>query len=127
MSAIRVLLADDHALFRSGMRALLDGFEGVKVVAEAADGREAVRLTGEHRPDVVVMDITMPDLNGLDAAAQVSRQYPGVRVLVLSMHPDERSEEHTSELQSRPHLVCRLLLEKKKKRHLWEATCPEDS
>src|SRR3989442_11576649 len=99
MSAIRVLLADDHALFRSGMRALLDGFEGVKVVAEAADGREAVRLTGEHRPDVVVMDITMPDLNGLDAAAQVSRQ---------------RSEEHTSELQSRPHLVCRLLLEKKK-------------
>jgi DNA-binding NarL/FixJ family response regulator len=89
MSAIRVLLADDHALFRSGMRALLDAFEGVKVVAEAADGREAVRLTGEHRPDIVVMDITMPDLNGLDAAAQVARQYPDVRVLVLSMHPDE--------------------------------------
>src|SRR5437879_9942302 len=89
MSAIRVPLPDDDALFRGGPPALLDGPEGVKVVAEGPDGREAVRLAGEHRPDVVVMDISMPDLNGLEAAAQVVREYSGVRVLVLSMHPDE--------------------------------------
>jgi DNA-binding NarL/FixJ family response regulator len=86
--AIRVLLADDHALFRSGLRALLDRFPGITVVAEASDGREALLLVSEQRPDVVLMDITMPSLNGLDAAAQIVRAAPHVKVLVLSMHPD---------------------------------------
>lgn len=89
MSAIRVLVADDHALFRSGLRALIGGFVGITVVGEAGDGREALRLVGQHRPDVVLMDISMPDLNGLDAAAHLVREFPDVRVLVLSMHPDE--------------------------------------
>lgn len=89
MTAIRVLLADDHALFRSGLRALLGGFVGITVVGEAGDGREALRLVRQHRPDVVLMDITMPDLNGLDAAAQLVRDFPDVKVLVLSMHSDE--------------------------------------
>ncbi len=89
MSAIRVLLADDHTLFRSGLRALLQGFGGITVVAEAADGREALELVRQQRPDVVLMDITMPDLNGLDAAAQIARDFPAVKVVVLSMHPDD--------------------------------------
>jgi DNA-binding NarL/FixJ family response regulator len=89
VTAIRVLLADDHALFRSGLRALLGGFVGITVVGEAGDGREALRLVSQHRPDVVLMDITMPDLNGLDAAAQLVRDFPDVKVLVLSMHSDE--------------------------------------
>jgi DNA-binding NarL/FixJ family response regulator len=89
MTAIRVLLADDHVLFRSGLRALLGGFVGITVVGEAGDGREALRLASQNRPDVVLMDVTMPDLNGLDAAAQLVRDLPGVKVLVLSMHSDE--------------------------------------
>jgi DNA-binding NarL/FixJ family response regulator len=89
MTAIRVVVADDHTLFRSGLRALIDGFVGITVVGEAGDGREALRLVAEHRPDVVLMDISMPDLNGLEAAAQVVRDFPEVKVLVLSMHPDE--------------------------------------
>ncbi|PYO40044.1 MAG: DNA-binding response regulator [Gemmatimonadetes bacterium] len=89
MGAIRVLLADDHALFRSGLRALLKGFPDMMVVAEASNGHEALRLAKEQRPDVVLMDISMPDLNGLDAAAQIVRETPDVRVLVLSMHADE--------------------------------------
>jgi DNA-binding NarL/FixJ family response regulator len=89
MGAIRVLLADDHTLFRSGLRALLQSFGGITVVAEAADGREALQLVRQQRPDVVLMDITMPDLNGLDAAAQIARDFPAVKVVVLSMHPDD--------------------------------------
>jgi DNA-binding NarL/FixJ family response regulator len=89
MTAIRVVVADDHTLFRSGLRALIDGFVGITVVGEAGDGREALRLVAEHRPDVVLMDISMPDLNGLEAAAQVVRDFPEVKALVLSMHPDE--------------------------------------
>jgi DNA-binding NarL/FixJ family response regulator len=89
MTAMRVVVADDHTLFRSGLRALIDGFVGITVVGEAGDGREALRLVAEHRPDVVLMDISMPDLNGLEAAAQVVRDFPEVKVLVLSMHPDE--------------------------------------
>ena len=87
--AIRVVLADDHTLVRSGLRALLEGLEGVEIVAEAADGRDAVRLAVQHRPDVVVMDIAMPELNGLEAAEQITKECPEVRVLILSMHADE--------------------------------------
>ncbi len=94
MSQIRVLLADDHTLVRSGFRALLDQLEGVDVVGEAADGREALRLVGQHRPHIVLMDITMPELNGLQATEQITRQFPEVRVLLLSMHA---SDEYVSE------------------------------
>jgi DNA-binding NarL/FixJ family response regulator len=89
MRPIRVLLADDHDLFRAGLRVLLQDLGGFEVVAEAGDGREALRLVGEHRPDVVLMDLMMPGLNGLEATARVAREYPVVRVLVLSMNAAE--------------------------------------
>ncbi len=93
MSQIRVLLADDHTLVRSGFRALIQQLKGIEVVAEAADGREALRLVGKHRPDVVLMDIAMPELNGLDATARMRKQFPKVPVLLLSMH---NSDEYVS-------------------------------
>jgi DNA-binding NarL/FixJ family response regulator len=91
MAKIRVLLADDHALFRAGTRALLRPLEDIEIVAEAADGRKALRLIAAQRPDVVLMDIIMPELNGLDAAARVGRAFPATRVVILSMNADEDS------------------------------------
>ena len=89
MRPIRVLLADDHDLFRAGLRVLLQDLGGFEVVAEAGDGREALRLVREHRPNVVLMDLMMPGLNGLEATDQVAREFPDVRVLVLSMNAAE--------------------------------------
>ncbi len=91
MPKIRVLLADDHKLFRAGMRSLLQTLDDIEVVAEAGDGREALRLAAAHRPDVVFMDIMMPNLNGLDAAARIAHAYPHTRVIMLSMSADEDS------------------------------------
>ena len=88
---IRVLLADDHKLFRAGIRAVLQMLDDIEVVAEAGDGREALRLVAAQRPDVVLMDIMMPNLNGLDAAARMARAFPRTRVIVLSMNADEDS------------------------------------
>jgi DNA-binding NarL/FixJ family response regulator len=86
---VRILLADDHDLFRAGLKALLQDLGGIEVVAEAGDGQEALRLLGERRPDVVLMDLMMPGLNGLEATARVTREFPGVRVIVLSMNAAE--------------------------------------
>jgi DNA-binding NarL/FixJ family response regulator len=86
MKPIRILIADDHELMRAGIRSLLQKVSDVEVVAEAGDGREALRLIEEHRPDVVVMDIMMPELNGLEATARVAGRFPGIRVLILSMN-----------------------------------------
>lgn len=83
---IRVLLADDHVLMRQGLRALLTSKGDIEVVGEAANGREAQRLVMEHRPDVVLMDITMPDLNGIEAARIIHLKSPATRILMLSMH-----------------------------------------
>jgi DNA-binding NarL/FixJ family response regulator len=88
---IRVLLADDHKLFRAGIRSLLQTLDDLEVVAEAGDGREALRLAEIHRPDVVLLDIMMPNLNGLDAAARMARALPRSRVIMLSMNTDEDS------------------------------------
>jgi DNA-binding NarL/FixJ family response regulator len=88
---IRVMLADDHKLFRAGLRALLRALDDIEVVAEGADGREALRLIAAHRPDVALMDIMMPNLNGLDAAARVARAFPRTRVVIVSMNADEDS------------------------------------
>jgi DNA-binding NarL/FixJ family response regulator len=90
-SRIRVLLADDHTLFRAGIRSLLEMSSDIEVVAEAANGREALRLLEAHHPDVILMDIMMPDLNGLDAAARMARSFPRTRVVMLSMNLDEDS------------------------------------
>jgi DNA-binding NarL/FixJ family response regulator len=89
MAAVRVLVADDHALFRAGVRKLLQSFEGIQVVGEAADGHEALRLSGTERPDVLLMDIGMPGLNGVEAAARLTREGPSPRVIILSMHTGE--------------------------------------
>ncbi len=89
MSKIRILLADDHALVRKGLRLLLERQPDLEVVGEAADGREAVRLAEELAPDLVIMDIAMPQLNGLDAAAQIVKRDARTGVIILSMHSDE--------------------------------------
>ena len=89
MNAIRVVLVEDHALVRAGIRALLQDLSGIEVVAEAGNGQDALRLIELHQPDVVLTDIAMPGLNGLEVAARVAKQFPGVRVIILSMHADE--------------------------------------
>jgi len=86
----RVLLADDHKIMRDGLCALLEKEAGFIVVGVAENGRDAVRLARELRPDVVVMDISMPDLNGIEATRQISADVPGVKVIALSMHSERR-------------------------------------
>lgn len=86
MTMIRILVADDHALVREGIRYVLDSEPDFEVVAEAANGREAVELALQHKPDVVVLDITMPEETGLSAAARLRDLLPSARVLLLSMH-----------------------------------------
>jgi DNA-binding NarL/FixJ family response regulator len=89
MTPIRVVLAEDHTLFRAGLRTLLRDMPGVEVVAEASEGREALRVILEHRPDVALVDISMPGLNGLEVLARLTRDCPAVRVMILSMHTNE--------------------------------------
>jgi DNA-binding NarL/FixJ family response regulator len=89
MSTIKVLLADDHTLVRAGMRSLLKEIAGVQVIAEAKDGREAVELVEKHQPDVVLMDIAMSGLNGLEAAARIIKSHPQCKVIILSMYSTE--------------------------------------
>jgi DNA-binding NarL/FixJ family response regulator len=89
MKAIRVLLADDHQLVRAGIRALLQTISGVEVIGEASDGREAIGLLEECRPDVVLMDVMMPGLNGLEATERIVKEHPDVRVIILSMNAAE--------------------------------------
>jgi DNA-binding NarL/FixJ family response regulator len=84
--SIRVLLADDHTLVRAGIRSLLEKLPGVEVTGEASDGREVISLIKTQQPEVVLMDISMPGLNGLQALARITRDFPHVRVIILSMH-----------------------------------------
>ena len=86
---IRIILADDHAVMRRGLRLVLEQQQDFEVVGEANDGRGAVSLAETARPDVAVLDITMPNLNGIEAAQQIAARQPGVSVIVLSMHADE--------------------------------------
>jgi DNA-binding NarL/FixJ family response regulator len=90
MSPVRILLADDHSLVRASLRSLLTDNPGIEVVAEASDGRQAFELVGQHRPDLVLMDISMPGLNGLEATRQIVKAHPNVRVIVLSMHASDQ-------------------------------------
>jgi two-component system nitrate/nitrite response regulator NarL len=89
LNPTRVLIADDHALVRAGIRAFLERIPNIEVVAEASDGREAVELVGKQQPDIVLMDIAMPGVNGLEATRQIVETWPEVRVIILSMHVSE--------------------------------------
>jgi DNA-binding NarL/FixJ family response regulator len=86
----KIILADDHKIVRQGLRTLLEQEQDLEVVAEAEDGRMAVRLARELSPQVVIMDVSMPDLNGIEATRQVLAECPGVKVIALSMHSDRR-------------------------------------
>ncbi len=86
---LSIILADDHSLVRAGIRTLLEKLPGVTIVAESGDGRETLALVHQHDPDIVIMDITMPGLNGLDATARILRECPRTKVLMLSMHTGE--------------------------------------
>ena len=86
---VRILLADDHTVMRSGLRLLLERQPEFEVVGEAADGREAVAAADQENPNVIVMDIAMPNLNGIDAAGQILKKHPEASVVILSMHSDE--------------------------------------
>lgn len=86
---MRILLADDHALVRAGFRALIQKIAGIEVIAEAADGHEALRLIRELTPDVAFMDISMPGMNGLEVTARAMKESLGTRIIILSMHADD--------------------------------------
>ena len=89
MKPIRILLADDHTLVRAGIKGLLQGLAGIEVVGEAGDGPEAMTKAHELRPDVILLDVGLPGLNGLEVAARISSADPAIRVVILSMHTSE--------------------------------------
>jgi two-component system, NarL family, response regulator NreC len=89
MENVRILLADDHNILRDGMRLLLERQPGFTVVGEAADGREIIEMARDQQPDVVVMDIAMPNMNGIEATRRIVEKQPGTGVVILSMHYDE--------------------------------------
>jgi len=89
MGLMRVLVADDHEIVRKGLCSLIKELPGWEVAGEAADGREAVEKTREFKPDVTVMDISMPEMNGLEATRQIVKEHPGTKVLVLTMHDSD--------------------------------------
>src|SRR6266704_1426904 len=94
MRRVQILLADDHEVVRKGLRALLEANRGWKVIAEATDGREAVEKATDMRPDVAIVDIGMPSLNGLEATRQIVKKAPRTRVLVLTMHDTNALIQH---------------------------------
>jgi DNA-binding NarL/FixJ family response regulator len=89
MNKITVLVADDHTIVRKGICSLLDAKSGIEVVGEASDGYEAIQMASSLQPDVVLMDITMPHLNGLEATRQIKKDFPQIKILALTMHTNE--------------------------------------
>ena len=91
-AAVRILMVDDHPLVRQGMRGVVEGFENMHVVGEAADGQEAVQLAESLRPDVIIMDVNMPRMDGIDATRAIKRANPQITVIGLSVHSSEQVE-----------------------------------
>ncbi|MEI6152854.1 MAG: response regulator transcription factor [Deltaproteobacteria bacterium] len=89
MKKIHILLADDHVLVRAGIRSLLEQMSGIEVIGEAGDGREAVKLIRQLKPDIVLMDVAMAQMNGIEATARIKKAYKDVRVIILSMYSNE--------------------------------------
>ena len=89
MTPIRVVLADDHTVVLAGIRAMLDSLGGIEIVGQGANGREALALVGQHQPDVLLMDLSMPEMNGIEATTRVVKEFPNVRVIIISMHNAE--------------------------------------
>jgi DNA-binding NarL/FixJ family response regulator len=90
MSTIRVLIADDHKIIRDGLKTLLEKETGMAVIAEAENGRKTIRLAQKHHPNVVIMDVIMPDMNGIEATRKIMKETHGIRIIALSMHSDRR-------------------------------------
>lgn len=88
--SIKVILADDHQIMRNGLRSLLEKQPGIQVIAEAADGRTTVDLAIKLKPDIIIMDVTMPDMNGIEATSRIIENTPGIKVIALSMHSDKQ-------------------------------------
>lgn len=86
---MRIVIADDHAIIRQGLKSLCESRGGIEVIGEAEDGQGAVRLAEELSPDVIIMDVTMPDMNGVEATRQILERNPNAKVIILSMHPDK--------------------------------------
>ena len=105
MSAFRILIADDHEIVRHGIRALIESHPGWEVCAEAVDGREAVEKTVELRPDLALIDVSMPNLNGLDAARLILQALPHTCVLILTMHESEQIVREVLEVGARGFLL----------------------
>ena len=102
---IRILIADDHVLFREGMKSLLKSEDGIELIASASDGLEALELAGELRPDIVLMDVTMPRMNGIIATEKIVSKFPDIKVIVLSMHSDRRFIAETLKAGARGYLL----------------------
>lgn len=105
MKQIRVLLADDHHLVRAGIRSLLEGFPDIEVVGETGDGREAISLASACQPDVILLDISMGGMNGLEAAARIVKDCPQVYVIMLSMHANEEYVRQALQAGARGYLL----------------------
>jgi DNA-binding NarL/FixJ family response regulator len=103
--SLRILIVDDHDLVRRGIRSLLEGHHGWNVCGEATNGRDAVEQNGRLRPDVVVMDLSLPGLNGLDATRQILKETPGTEVLVLTMHQSEELARDVLQAGARGYLL----------------------
>jgi DNA-binding NarL/FixJ family response regulator len=105
MSAITLLLAEDHTIVREGLKALMESESDIKVIGEAADGRTTVKLATELRPDVIVMDIAMPLMNGIEATRQILHQLPEAKILILSAHSDDAYVEQITRLGAKGYLI----------------------
>ncbi|MDH3358455.1 MAG: response regulator transcription factor [Desulfobacterales bacterium] len=88
--SVKILLADDHQIIREGLRSLIEKQPGMEVVAQVENGRTAIKLTRKIKPDVIVMDINMPDMNGIDATRQIVAEFPGIKIIAFSMHSDHQ-------------------------------------
>ena len=102
---IKVLIADDHQIVREGLRSMLEKEPGIIVVGEAEEGRTTLRLARELTPDVIIMDVAMPDLNGIEATRQIVAEFPAIKVIALSMHDDRRFVLHMIKAGAKGYLL----------------------